>query len=149
MLIVALGWSLLEAIRQRWSASWKTPSNRRIHQEMYIHTVGGLSTSRTNVKEQVEQIFQSWKDTVHWNDRVRQNCCQLEELGMSTGALALPTCEGGRFYSLWHCADRRCFSVTALTVGADGAAHFLPLTPTGRAAFKVTNYKSDPGWRPT
>lgn len=149
MLIVALGWSLLEAIRQRWSAAWKTPSNRRIHQEMYIHTIGGLSTSRTD-KEKVEQIFQSWKDTVHWNDRVRQNCCQLEELGMSSGALALPMCEGGSLYSLWRCTDIRCFSVTALTVGEPME---LPtscsITPTGRAEFKVTNYKSDPGWRPT
>lgn len=117
MLIVALGWSLLEAIRQRWSTSWKTPSNRRIHPEMYIHTIGGLSTSRTN-KEKVEQIFQSWRDNVHWNDRVRQNCCQLEELGMSPGALALPVCGGGTFYPLWHCAaDVWRFSVAALTVG--------------------------------
>lgn len=73
MLIVALGWSSLEAIRKRQSTLWKTPSVENLQSthssKMYIHTIGGHSTSpNKQTKKKVEQIVQSWKDVVHWND---------------------------------------------------------------------------------
>lgn len=55
MLIVALGWSLLEAIQNRLSTSWKTPSIENLQSthssKMYIHTIGGHSTNRKKKKK--------------------------------------------------------------------------------------------------
>lgn len=94
--------------------------NRRIHQKKYIHTVGGHSTSRNNNNKSLSRYFSLGRTLYTGMIRVRQNCCQLEDLRMLSGALHLPTFEGGSFYSLWHVviyADIWCFSVTALTVG--------------------------------
>lgn len=66
---------------------------------MYIHTIGGHSTNRKKKKKKrFEQMFHSWKDIVHWNDRLRRNCCKLEDLGTLSGAL--PVHEGRFFYFL-------------------------------------------------
>lgn len=64
---------------------------------MYIHTIGGHSTNRKKKKKKFEQIFHSW-DIVQWNDRLRRNCCKLEDFGMLSGAL--PVHEGRFFYFL-------------------------------------------------
>lgn len=105
MLFVALGWSLLEAIRIDWAHHEKLPLlriyNQHIHQKCTFTPLGATVPIVTKKKKKrFEQIFHSWKDIVHWNDRLRRNCCKLEDLGMLSGAL--PVHEGRFYYFLGH-----------------------------------------------
>lgn len=103
MLFVALGWSLLEAIRIDWAHHEKLPPlriyNQHIHQKCTFTPLGAtVPIVKKKKKKRFEQIFHSWKDIVHWNDRLRRNCWKLEDLGMLSGAL--PVHEGRFFYFL-------------------------------------------------